>query len=174
MAPPAVPQISAKEFLKAIWGDEQGVAELTIIGSKLRKGGFKVAYPFYYPGSLDSFISSALNHNRTDNVYMGVCLRKQKWPYPTGRKNPDGTDEMVKRGNEANALSTCAAWAEFDFAEAGHKGKTVPEAVARKALHEFPLKPSIINRSGGGIQCFWLMKEPVTGQALWHLKAVNR
>jgi len=139
MAPPAVPQISAKEFLQAIWGDEKGVAELTIIGSKLRKEGFKVAYPFSYPDSIDSFLSSATNHNRTNNVYMGVCLRREKWA-------------SNSRGTEAVALSSGCIWAEFDFADQGHKGKTVPEEVARKALLEFPRKPSIINRSGGGIQ----------------------
>lgn len=159
--PPAVPQVSAKEFLQTIWGAEKGVAELTLIGSKLRKQGFKVAHPFNYPDSIDSFLTAATNHNRTDNVYMGVCLRREKWA-------------SNSRGTEALALSSGVIWAEFDFAEQGHKGRTVPEADARKALYEFPLKPSIIIRSGGGIQVYWLLKELVTGDDLWRMKAVNR
>jgi hypothetical protein len=155
--PPAVPSISAKEFLQAIWGNEKGTAELTIIGSKIRKGGFKVAYPF----SIDSFLSAANNHNRTDNVYMGVCLRREPWA-------------SNSRGTEALALSCGCVWAEFDFAEHGHKGRTVPEEVARKMLKEFPLVPSIIIRSGGGIQVYWLTKEAVVGNDLWRLKVVNR
>lgn len=161
MPPPAVPNISAKEFLLALWGNAQGVAELTIIGPKLQKGGFKVAYPFVYPGAIDTFVNSATNHNRTDNVYMGVLLRRDKWP-------------SNSRGTEALALCSNAVWAEFDFEGQGHKGKTIPEELARKYLKEFPLKPSIINRSGGGIQAFWLLKEHATGQDLWRLKEINR
>lgn len=160
MPPPAVPNISAKEFLLTLWGDAKGIAELSVIGSKLQKKGFKAAYPFSYPESVDSLLSSAKNHNRTDNVYMGVLLRRERWP-------------ANGRGTEAMALSCMVVWAEFDFEGQGHKGKTIPEADCRKILQEFPLKPSIIIRSGGGIQVYWILKEHATGQDLWRLKAIN-
>ena len=161
MAPPAVPNISAKEFLLTLWGDAKGVAELAIIGSKLQKGGFKGADPYFYPESIDSLLGAASNHNRTDNVYMGVLLRREKWA-------------RGSRGTEALALCSMVVWAEFDFEGQGHKGKTVPEADVRKFLQEFPLKPSIIVRSGGGIQVYWLLKEHATGQELWRLKEINK
>lgn len=164
------PVVSAEEFLRAIWGEGPGVSELTVIGPK----GVK-SFPFNYPDSLTSLLAAATNHNKDSNAYMGVCLRKEPWPRKTGRMDSKGKEIIEFRGTEGNALSSmCAAWCEIDFKGAGHKGATIEEAEARKRLMEFPLKPSIIQLSGGGIQIFWLGKEPIEGNDLWRLKAVNK
>ena len=164
------PVVSAEEFLRAIWGDGPGVSELTVIGAK----GVK-SFPFTYPDALASFLTGASNHNKESNVYMGVCLRKEPWPRKTGRLDSKGKEILEFRGTEGNTLSSmCAAWCEIDFKGAGHKGATIEEVEARKRLKEFPLKPSIIQLSGGGIQIFWLGKEPIEGNDLWRLKAVNK
>jgi hypothetical protein len=159
---------TAADFLRTLWGDVKGWAELTAI-----QGGVVKSFPFTYPDSLDSLIFAAGKHNKTDNVYMGVCLRKDKWPRWTGRMKA-GKKEMEFRGTEENALSSFAVWCEFDFEGLGHKGRTVPEATARKWLLEFKLKPSIIVRSGGGVQVFWLLKEAAQGDDLWKVKATNK
>lgn len=168
--PPA--SVSIEEFLRAIWGDTQGISELTSIGDK----GVK-SFPFTYPGGLPSFLSAVPGHNREANVYMGVCLRREPWPRKTGRLDSKGKEVIEFRGTEDNALSSnLVGWFEIDFTGKGHKlgAKTISEEQAKKALKEFPLKPSIVLRSGGGIQGYFLGKEPLTGDDLWRLKAVNK
>jgi len=163
--------VSVEQFLRAIWGEGPGVAELTAIN----KNGVK-AYPFTYPDSLSSLINAVPNHNRDANVYMGVCLRREPWPRKTGKFDSKGKEIEEFRGTEANALSSnLACWVEIDFTGVGHKSlKTITEEAAKKALKEFPLKPSIILKSGGGIQIYWLGREPVSGPDLWKLKAINK
>lgn len=165
------PSVSVEQFLRAIWGSGPGMAELTSIG----KGGVK-SFPFKYPDSLSSLISVVPNHNRDSNVYMGVCLRREPWPRKTGRLDSKGKEVVEYRGTEDNTLSSnLSGWFEIDFTGMGHKsGKTITEEQAKKALKDFPLKPSIILRSGGGIQGYFIGKEPITGQDLWRLKAINK
>jgi hypothetical protein len=167
------PVVSPTEFLSAIWGDSEGFAELTAIG----KRGV-IAFPWTYPGGVDSLLAASVNHNKTANVYMGVCLRGEKWPRASGRTGVDGKPIIEHRGTEANALLSWTVWVEFDFLmpndPQGHKGRVVDPEVARKMLADFPLKPSIIVRSGGGIQVYYLLKEAATGDELWRVKAINK
>lgn len=167
--PPPLDNVSALDFFKLIWGDTPGWAELTAIS----KTGVK-AFPFQVPESIEQIPAAAVNHNRSANVYMGVLLRKEKWPRATGKMDHQGKPVMEHRGTELNAQSSWVVWLEADFAEHGHKGKTVPEATIRKALKEFPHKPSVILKSGGGIQVYWLLREVAEGEDLWRVKAINK
>lgn len=167
--PPPLDNVSALDFFKLLWGDTPGWAELTAIA----KGGVK-AFPFHVPDSIEQIPAAAITHNRSANVYMGVLLRKEKWPRATGKLDHQNKPVMEHRGTELNAQSSWVVWLEADFAEHGHKGKTVPEATIRKALREFPHKPSVILKSGGGIQVYWLLKEIAEGDDLWRVKAINK
>lgn len=162
--------ISQRDFLSALWGpDNFGVAELTLI----TKGIIK-ATPFAYPADLDKLIETANQNNGQFNVYMGICLRREKWPRKSGRKNhKTGEDEQEWRGTRENALSSMCFWADIDFAGLGHKGKTLEPEIARKMLAEFPCKPSIIVKSGGGIQVYWMLKEPAVSTELRQIEAIN-
>jgi hypothetical protein len=165
------------EFLRALWGDNTGWAELTVINAK---GEFQNALPIQYPQYLETLLTESERFNKINNVYMGVCLRRDKWPRKTGKKNIDGTDEMEWRGRESNAHSSMAVWVDLDFKGSHHKSvrKTIDKEVARKMLAEFPLKPSIIVKSGGnqdsGIHVYWLLKEPAVGAELRIVKATNK
>ncbi len=153
---------SAKDFLQAIWGDQIGVAELTTITPKAVKPQQVRAYGFIYPDSLDIFLNSAQAHSSRDlNVYFGVCLRREQWA-------------QGSRGTEANALSSYAVWTDLDFAGGNHKGRTVDPKTVQKMLSEFPRKPSIVVRSGGGIHVYWLLKEAAVGAELVTVKKINR
>jgi len=166
---PPLDNVSALDFFRLIWGDTPGWAELTAIS----KTGVK-AFPFRVPDSIEAIPAAAISHNRSANVYMGVLLRKEKWPRATGKMDHQGKPVMEHRGTELNAQSSWVVWLEADFAEMGHKGKTVPEATIRKALKDFPHKPSVILKSGGGIQVYWLLKEVAEGDDLWRVKAINK
>lgn len=170
--PPA--SVSAVEFLRAIWGEGPGQAELCgiIKGKPLRSDAWT------YPSSIDSFVKTAARLNQEYNAYMGVCLKKEKWPRKTGKFDSTGKEIEDFRGTEENALSSMVVWCEFDFLNPenaqGHKGRVIDPDTAKKWLAEFPRKPSIIVKSGGGIQCYWLLKEPAVEKDLWRVKAINK
>jgi hypothetical protein len=133
---------SAGDFLRALWGDTQGVAELTLIDhSGIRPFGFQ------YPGDLDGLLKAAELHAQRTNVYMGVCIKK-----------PGTKIGGRVRGKAADAACANAVWIEIDF-------KKHDEATTRKVFREFPLRPSIVVRSGGGIHVYWLLAEPSTDLA---------
>lgn len=169
------PAVTTEEFLKAIWGsDDKGIAELMV----LEKNGFVNALPFEWPAKLDVFLSAYKHANKTGNVFYGVFLRGRKWPYPTGKKKADGEPDIAKRGREDNTILGNAVFCEFDFYspgnEQGHKGRVCLPGDAQEFLAKFPLRPSIVLKSGGGIQIFYLLREPVTGADVWKAKAINK
>ena len=68
--------------------------------------------------------------------------------------------------------------AEVDYGEAGHKKKpeydTYDDALA--AIKAYKLQPTLINHSGGGLHCYWVLNEPanVSKSGLDALENVNR
>src|SRR5574337_773327 len=78
--------------------------------------------------------------NPDQNLYCGVAVRKS-----------------AGDGSLANCGELYALYCEIDF-------KGIPESEARALLERFPLKPSIINHSGGGLHCYWLLREPLNLQ----------
>jgi hypothetical protein len=147
-------KLGKRDFLKALWGPAKGIAELTFIGV----GGITAA-PFDYPEELDALIEAANIRAGVENVYMGVCLRAVRWP-----KGSRGTSEL--------ALSSGAVWVDLDF-KLIDKDLAVGRAEALKIVKAFPLQPSIIVRTGGGIHLYWLLKELATGKELRRIPGIN-
>lgn len=66
-----------------------------------------------------------------------------------------------RRASAEEAECLTALWADIDIADGGHQKKNLPstEEEAMSLLPaEFP--PSIVIHSGGGLQCWWLFREP--------------
>lgn len=140
---------TTKDFLLAIWGEQIGVAELTVID----KAGPR-SFPFTYPDSLETLLFAIPRHNGKSNVYVGVCLRKTQWP-------------AGERGKSKDALSSLAAWVDIDY-------KVTPREKALALVKPFKLSPSVIVKSGGGIHCYWLLREPATGDDLLRVPLINK
>lgn len=92
---------------------------------------------FVTPGFMYG-IECFANEHLSEDVYFGVASR---------------IDES------SGALDNCsklrALFVDIDF-------KTFPSEIeARKRLSTFPLKPSIVVRSGGGFHCYWRLVEPI-------------
>lgn len=53
-------------------------------------------------------------------------------------------------------------WADIDYGDAGHKGKTYPpdQKTALAILDDLPARPTIIIHSGNGLQAWWLWDKP--------------
>jgi hypothetical protein len=81
-------------------------------------------------------VATFLSTHAEEHVYIGVATR---------------------RSAESGALENCAelscVFVDIDF-------KTTSEADARERLATFPLSPSLVINSGGGLHVYWLMREP--------------
>jgi hypothetical protein len=77
------------------------------------------------------------SHFRED-VYFGVAARQDK-----------------TSGRLKNCANIRCLFADLDFKQ------FESEEDAWQALENFPLKPSLLVRSGGGLHCYWLLAEPI-------------
>jgi len=146
-----------KEFLSEIWGDQEGIAELSIRipdSTDPKKTASFFGLPFKYPADLDALLARAAKENERGDCYFGICLRRSEWP--AGR-----------RGTSAMALSANCYWTEIDF-------KDCPREKAAALIKGLRLPPSIVIGSGGGYHLYWLMREPITGDAIAKVPDVNR
>jgi hypothetical protein len=87
-----------------------------------------------------------LNDSHTLTAFLGDHLRENLFFGP-------GTRHDATSGTLENCVELPALFGDFDF-------KDHPEQDVRKALAEFPLPPSIIVNSGGGLHAYWLLNEP--------------
>ena len=95
--------------------------------------------------SVDTFCQ---NH-KDAHLYFGVATR-------------DG-----QGGTKANIVHIPALWTDIDY-------KDTPRELIAERLEQFPYKPSIIVRSGGGIHLYWLLKEPTDNSEIPQIEDANR
>jgi hypothetical protein len=92
----------------------------------------------------DARIREFFVEHRTRNLFWGVATRST---------------------NRGGALADChqlpALFCDLDF-------KMSSEAVVRDVLQHFPLRPTLIVASGGGLQPYWAFREPVDVQQEGH------
>lgn len=84
------------------------------------------------PGDMAN-VQRFMSEHRHENVYFGVAARS------------DSTS-----GRLENCSTVRAPYADLDF-------KNFIEAEARQALESFPLEPSFVVNSGGGLHCYWIL-----------------
>jgi len=92
--------------------------------------------------------------NRARDVYVGVALS------PVDH----GPHQRLKiEGNERLPSSIVGLWADIDVADAVHKKKNLaPTADDARSILFPDIPPSILIHSGGGLQAWWLFREPWT------------
>lgn len=135
---------NASDFLKAVWGETRGYAELRSIAPNKRVD----AAFFPYPQDFDKLRQYAAA-KRGSNIYFGVGVRGEK------------------RGSADCVSSLSSVWVDIDF-------KRTDESEALKRLGELPTKPSATIQSGGGIHAYWFLREPAAPSDFPRLRAVNR
>ena len=84
------------------------------------------------------------------DVYFGTCL--------LGFKPADS-----ERGKASDVCAMPGLWLDIDVSTTGHAADNLcpDEASAIALLQQFPLQPTIINRSGGGLHVFWAFACPL-------------
>lgn len=93
------------------------------------------AQAFYAVSDTDA-ISAFMARHRHENIYFGVAARR------------DSTS-----GKAENCASLSVLFADIDF-----KAFQDGEAGARQALARFPLPPSIVIATGGGLHVYWILE----------------
>lgn len=84
-------------------------------------------------------------------IWFGVCTRKHQLA--------DG-----KRGGADDCCQLVGLWSDIDVAGPNHKGAhQLPPTIdaAHELINSFPLPPTAIVRSGGGLQGWWMLHEPI-------------
>ena len=94
-------------------------------------------------------IKEFCDQNSKENLFFGVATR-------------DG-----QGGKKENIVNIPAVWADVDF-------KNTPRKKLADYLSQFPFKPSIIVKSGGGVHLYWLLKEPATKEDIRAIEDINR
>lgn len=85
-------------------------------------------------------------------VWFGVATRRQRL-------------EGKRRGGADDCLHIPALWVDIDVEGPNHKGgHPLPPTIdaAAELINSFPLLPTALVRSGGGIQGWWFLQEPLT------------
>lgn len=91
-------------------------------------------------------------------VWFGVATRKEQLG--------DG-----KRGGADDCHHIPALWADIDVAGPNHKGAhQLPPTIeaALELIKDFPLVPSAVVKTGGGLQAWWFLTEPLAVDAAAH------
>lgn len=67
----------------------------------------------------------------------------------------------ARRGGDADCYEVPAAWVDIDVKGPNHKADNLPPTLAAAAelVRDFPLGPSVVVNSGGGLQAWWLFPE---------------
>jgi putative DNA primase/helicase len=70
-------------------------------------------------------------------------------------------------GKKENIVEIPAVWVDVDF-------KDIDQAEAERRLNEFPIKPTVIVESGGGLHIYYVFKEPCGKDDIDQCEAVMR
>lgn len=123
-----------QDFLIALHPPGSGLIELRALPSKRRR--------FINATDTDA-IQRFLQAHANENVYVSVAARK------------DATS-----GTLANCAELHAIFADIDFKSDVHPNG-IPESEGRARIKRFPLQPSIVVHSGGGLHGYYLLREPL-------------
>lgn len=138
------------EFLHALYG-QFDAGRLTLFSID-RQGGRHTDW--FFVDQLDAMADLALWLNDR-NVWFGVATRREVLA---------GT----LRGGTSDCLAIPALWADIDIAGSNHKeteGLPATMDAALALLAAFPLKPSIVIATGGGLHPYWRLSEPLGASA---------
>lgn len=94
-----------------------------------------------------------VSEHSSESLYVGVALSRADY----------GPSQRLKlSGNERPPAAIVALWTDLDIADGAHaKNDRLPEDEAGARSILFPeMLPSVVIHSGGGLQAWWIFKEP--------------
>lgn len=139
-------QDEAKRFFEILFGNAQD-GYLTI-SCKAKSAGMR---SFSFPiRKLEDAAIKAIELSESNDVFFGVGLQKDM---------PD----PGKRGTAAGVCCIPGFWIDFDVAGPGHIEKDLPPSFddVQGLMDQFPLKPTLLVHTGGGIHAYYLFSSPL-------------
>lgn len=140
---------NAVRFFSALYAGQSGMLELRTVPLEQTSAQRLVAWRMrdFVPVMQGKFNVQRIDHfiketsARRMAAYFGVALRT-----PASAKD--------KKGDATHCQTLTALFVDADFKHLG-------EAETRKRLAEFPIPPSMIVNSGGGLHPYWLLRQPL-------------
>jgi hypothetical protein len=137
---PPVDHVRVRDILSALFGGVEGLVNLRAIRPD---GPIEQTFcPIGDATAVEAFIKPRRDRY---NCYIGAAARL-----------------TTNDGTLGNCGGLPALFVDLDFAGEQHAATTIlTEAEARQRLAHVPLPPSLVVHSGGGLQVWWLLKEPL-------------
>jgi len=148
MMPAAVELVSdAHEWLRHLFADTEGW--LTLFSLDRTDGTQHIDWAPVV--AVDQLAATANQRAQRCCVWFGAATRRQRL-------------EGKRRGGADDCLHIPALWVDIDVEGPNHKGgHSLPPTIeaAAELVNSFPLPPTAIVRSGGGLQGWWFLQEPL-------------
>lgn len=140
-------ETETEQFLRELYGHADGgfvTISRPVLGRS--RGGMRTEW---FPASDLAALASSLERE-PDNAYIGVALRREQLGGSA-------------RGEEKDCSAMVAFVADIDVAGPGHKASNLPPTfeAAFELLDAFPLAPTVVVHTGGGLQAWWAFAEPI-------------
>ena len=156
----------AQQFFEALYANQTGILELRAFGHEKsddlaaeaqRKAASKLRdFVPVIEGKLDiarvNIFLQGCEKNRL-GAYFGVALRTE-------------SAIIDKKGDGAHCKVLTALFVDADFKHLG-------EAETRRRITEFPLVPSMVVASGGGLHSYWILSDPLLLQVGMEMEAAK-
>ena len=136
------PETDTEDFLNILYG--RGKGGYLVLWTKQDKLPCCFPAPNWGPAA-----KAAMDRARTRDVYFGIGLQRDALP-----PNLRGSSDKV------GVIPGC--WQDIDIRGPNHTEKALPESLeqATELAYSFPLPPTMIIFTGGGVQPHWLFEEP--------------
>ena len=125
--------VGIEKYFEALYGKTEGLVEVRLIHPTTGA----VSRSFF--SAIPEAISHCLQHCQSFNIYVGIATRRDD-----------------SNGTKGNLCQVPALWVDLDFGSFPGGGEE-----ARSTLNTFPLSPSMIIHTGGGLHVYWLLEQPV-------------
>jgi hypothetical protein len=148
MADDLAPANAALEFLTELY-DRTTTGHLHIFALDHNTGDRHIEW--VHVDQLDRLTGAAHDLTDTCSIWYGVAPRHRDLG-PT------------RRGGANDCTTIPALWADIDIAGPGHAAEDLPtdRAAAWALIRSFPLRPTVVVDTGGGLQPYWVLDEPAT------------
>jgi putative DNA primase/helicase len=138
-------KLAIRRFIQAVYSAEpNGWLTLWTRRDKATK-----AFDLTKDDAVDGAVAYCAGRAAQDDVYAAVGLQAEE-------------PKNGSRGKEDTVICLPGFWADIDIAGPAHKAKNLPanEQEALRIIEVVGLQPSVLVRSGHGLQVYWLFREP--------------